>query len=117
MSKRTVHGRARNVEVGAKHLYQFEMSKGSIVYEGAKPVYKEGGVRYKAKHTSEWKFVPFSRIAEGMETWRDVGGTRVCFTLAETGLEVKRSRTSPPRTIEYAALANFGRKQPELSIL
>ena len=112
MSKRRVFGRARNVEVGEKFLYTFEMVKDRYSFDEKKLIL--GGVRFKRIRSREWTLVTFATIAEGNRMTRDVEGWPVSFVLGESGLEVRVKGEGGKRTIPFDILANLGSRQPLL---
>ena len=109
-----VKGRVRNVEIGSKHLYIFEMVGPKVRFEGLKIISEEGGVKIRKRFSKETEFVPFSKLAERNQAWRRVNGRDVLFTFTETGLLINVKGDRGTREIPFEQLHNFGRNQPLL---
>lgn len=110
--KNGVHGRVKNVEVGDRHLYTFEMYRPKPDLKAGKVV--SGGVRYRRRHGRGWKTVDFSAIAEGCAKTYRVDGRDVEFLLTDGGLSVAVKGEGGPRLVPFSTLADFGRRQGTL---
>ncbi len=109
MSVRRVRGRVRNVEVGDRHLFTFEMR--APKYDLKAKTLDAGGVRFKRVRSRQWSGVTFQQIAERDEAWRRVAGRDVKAEFTDAGLKVTVRGEGGSTVIPWTTVASFGKRQ------